>query len=71
MIKPRRNLGFSLKPPQIVASDKGMVADLRAVRKKVREGEYPAGIKISPRVTAWLLSDVEELFEKFSQKDAR
>lgn len=37
--------------------------------KKVREGEYPPGKKISARITAWPRSDVEALLNKFAREN--
>lgn len=30
----------------------------------IREGRYPAPVRISPRCVAWRLSDIERLIEK-------
>lgn len=30
------------------------------------DGRYPAGVKIGPRTTAWLKSDIEELCNRLS-----
>lgn len=32
----------------------------------IKDGRYPAGIKIGPRTTAWLQSDIEELCSRLS-----
>lgn len=34
----------------------------------VKSGIYPAGIKISPRCTAWRVEDIRELLSRFSRK---
>ena len=31
----------------------------------VKDGKYPAGIKLSERVTAWRVRDIQALLEKF------
>ncbi|WP_245483505.1 helix-turn-helix transcriptional regulator [Rhizobium leguminosarum] len=33
--------------------------------KKVRSGEFPAGLKLGPRTTAWRQSDVLALIKRF------
>ncbi|TBC71555.1 AlpA family phage regulatory protein [Rhizobium leguminosarum] len=33
--------------------------------KKVKTGEYPVAIKISPRVTCWKESDILDLLKRF------
>jgi predicted DNA-binding transcriptional regulator AlpA len=35
--------------------------------KGIRDGRYPAGIKIGPRTTAWLQSEIEELCARLQQ----
>ena len=32
----------------------------------IKDGRYPAGVKIGPRTTAWLKSDIEELCNSLS-----
>ncbi len=32
----------------------------------IKDGRYPAGIKIGPRTTAWLQSDIEDLCSRLS-----
>jgi prophage regulatory protein len=32
----------------------------------IKDGRYPAGVKIGPRTTAWLKSDIEELCNRLS-----
>jgi predicted DNA-binding transcriptional regulator AlpA len=32
----------------------------------IKDGRYPAGVKIGPRTTAWLQSDIEELCSRLS-----
>jgi predicted DNA-binding transcriptional regulator AlpA len=33
----------------------------------VREGRYPAPVKLGPRITAWRVSDIDELVRKFAE----
>jgi prophage regulatory protein len=33
----------------------------------IKDGRYPAGIKIAPRTTAWLQSDIEDLCARLKQ----
>ena len=33
----------------------------------VKEGRYPAGIKLSPRVTVWRASDIDALIQSLSK----
>ena len=33
----------------------------------VKEGKYPAGIKLSPRVTVWRSSDIDALIQSFTK----
>lgn len=35
----------------------------------IKDGRYPAGIKIAPRTTAWLQSDIEDLCARLKQGD--
>ena len=32
-----------------------------------KEGKFPAGIKISPRVTVWKASDIDSLIQSFTK----
>lgn len=32
----------------------------------IKDGRYPSGVKIGPRTTAWLKSDIEELCNRLS-----
>ena len=34
----------------------------------VKDGKYPAGIKLSERVTAWRTRDIRALLEKFDDR---
>lgn len=33
----------------------------------IRDGRYPEGVKIGPRTTAWLKSDIEDLCARLQQ----
>ena len=33
----------------------------------IKDGRYPAGVKIGPRTTAWLQSDIEDLCARLQQ----
>jgi len=35
----------------------------------IKDGRYPAGIKIAPRTTAWLKSDIDDLCARLKQGD--
>ena len=35
----------------------------------IKAGRYPAGVKIGPRTTAWLQSDIEELCTRLEKGD--
>jgi len=37
----------------------------------VKDGRYPAGIKIGPRSTAWQLSDIQELILSLSEAQGK
>lgn len=34
----------------------------------VKEGRYPAGIKLSPRITVWKSSDIDQLIHTLATK---
>jgi predicted DNA-binding transcriptional regulator AlpA len=34
----------------------------------VKSGDYPAPVKVSPRSTAWLVTDIRELIDKISSQ---
>jgi len=34
----------------------------------IKDGRYPAGIKIAPRTTAWLQSDIEDLCARLEKE---
>jgi len=36
----------------------------------IRSGRYPAGVKLSPRTTAWLRSDIEALCSRQAGKES-
>jgi hypothetical protein len=36
--------------------------------KGVKEGTYPAPVKLSPNCTAWKVSDIRKLIESFEQR---
>lgn len=38
--------------------------------KGVKEGRYPKGVKISERVTAWKVEDIQALIEKLNREAA-
>lgn len=37
--------------------------------KKVRSGEYPAGLKLGPRTTAWRETDILQLITRFERRE--
>lgn len=34
----------------------------------IKKGIYPAGVKLSPRVTAWRIEDIDALIERLGAK---
>ena len=34
----------------------------------VKEGRFPAPVKLSPRITAWRVEDIRELIERLARK---
>jgi len=62
-----------LRLPQIVGSRKRGIAPLIPVSAStwwswVREGRAPEPVKLSPRVTVWRASDIEELIRRLGKR---
>lgn len=37
---------------------------------RVKQGQYPKGIKLSPQVTAWKVEDIRQLIEDLGEQNA-
>ncbi len=61
--------GF-LRLPQIIGNPKRGIIPIIPVSRSawwagVREGRYPAPVKLGPRTTAWRVADIRALMDSF------
>ncbi len=61
--QPTQSIGFYRLPTVLTK----IPVSRSAWWQGIKDGRYPAGIKIGPRTTAWLQSDIEDLCARLKQ----
>ncbi|MEK9773620.1 MAG: AlpA family phage regulatory protein [Opitutae bacterium] len=61
--QPTQSIGFYRLPTVLTK----IPVSRSAWWQGIKDGRYPAGIKIAPRTTAWLQSDIEDLCARLKQ----
>ena len=62
--QPAQSIGFYRLPTVLTK----IPVSRSAWWQGIKDGRYPAGIKIAPRTTAWLQSDIEELCARLKKE---